>query len=75
MNSSSKFCTLSAECVPFVYFLLQNKKDIQTKLAPGVFADREDNKSSHLAAADSWQTVVRLFYELGENTDRYVMPN
>jgi hypothetical protein len=49
---------------------LQYQKDIQTKLKPGDFADRIDDKPRRLADAPDWQTVLRLFVELGENTDR-----
>lgn len=49
----------------------QYQLDFQTSLKPGDFADREDNKMSHVAAATDWQTVIKLFYELGSNTDRY----
>jgi hypothetical protein len=49
---------------------LQYQQDIQTKLRPGEFADRMDDKPARLAAATDWQTVLRLFVELGDNTDR-----
>jgi hypothetical protein len=48
----------------------QYQQDIQTKLRPGEFADRMDDKPARLAAAPDWQTVLRLFVELGDNTDR-----
>jgi hypothetical protein len=48
----------------------QYQQDIQTKLKPGEFADRMDDKPARLAAATDWQTVLRLFMELGDNTDR-----
>jgi hypothetical protein len=49
---------------------MQYQQDIQTKLKPGEFADRMDDKPRRLADAPDWQTVLRLFVELGENTDR-----
>lgn len=49
---------------------LQYQQDIQTKLKPGDFADRIDDKRGHLADAPDWPTVLRLFAELGENSDR-----
>ncbi|WIA38862.1 hypothetical protein OEZ86_002138 [Tetradesmus obliquus] len=48
------------------------QQDIQTKLKPGDFADRIDDKRGHLADAPDWPTVLRLFAELGENSDRNV---
>eukprot|EP00775_Hariotina_reticulata_P001634 gene1634-1975_t len=48
------------------------QKDIQTKLKPGVFAERMENRYEHLQAAQDWKQVVELFGELGPDAERNV---